>query len=65
MDPIDLFPVVDKQTNFYSLLFVGKFVWNFPLFLSEIKELVILPFVGIPNSSEFCIMTRVRLKTPT
>lgn len=45
MDPIDLFPVVDKQTNFCSVLFVEKFIWNFHLFLSEINELIILPFV--------------------
>lgn len=45
MDPIDLFPVVDKQTHFCSVLFVEKIIWNFHLFLSEIDELIILPLV--------------------
>lgn len=45
MDPIDLFPVVDEQTNFCSVLFVEKFIWHFHRFLSEINQLIILPFV--------------------
>lgn len=55
MDPIDIFEISNKQTNFSSLIFGGELPMNFLLFLSTItiKELVILLCFGIPNPREF------------
>ena len=57
MDPINLFLVVDKQTNFYSLLFVVKFHMEFYSFPARNQRVnyttllfLVLVFV-IPNSS--------------
>ena len=47
-----IFPIMDKQTKFSSFIFGGEFHMNFPLFLSTINELVLLPSFCIPNPSE-------------